>query len=101
MKVYLSAEHKELERLGTATVFRTPSKSRQGMFHYVTVFTNGQGVKCSCEGFSFNKKCWHIDAVPLCMAKDPTDFEPGRMVTPRTCSFVDQHEGDHSWTTST
>jgi hypothetical protein len=100
MRIYVTNDEKNserrLERLGAAEVFRAPSSSRKGIFHYVTVYKDGS-VKCSCEGFSFNKKCWHIDALPICMEKDPKDFVPGRMVTPRTCSFVADHEGEHSW----
>lgn len=105
MKVYLPKEKSEdshrLEYMGPATVFRAPSSSRQGLFHYITVYKDSRGIICSCEGFTFNKKCWHVAAVPLCLEKDPNDFVAGRMVAPKQCSYVDQHEGEHSWETAT
>jgi hypothetical protein len=96
MKVHIEGSARELERLGVATVFRTPSKTRQGLFHYQTVFTNGRGTLCSCEGFTYQKgNCWHIDKIPLCLDKEPV--VQGRYVAPQECRFVDQHEGAHSW----
>ena len=39
-------------------VFRAPSSSRPGLFHYTLLYESGD-VDCSCEGWRMNKKCWH------------------------------------------
>lgn len=48
-----------------ATVFRTPSSTRQGREH-LTVFSNDDLEEiqpvCTCEGFQYRGKCKHIDA---------------------------------------
>jgi hypothetical protein len=97
MKIHIPGTQRELERLGPAVVFRTASKSRPGIFHYQSIFQNGQGIKCSCEGFSFNGRCWHIELIPLCLEAAPEGVEVSAYVT--ECRFVDQHEGGHSWET--
>lgn len=35
------------------------SKSRKGLTHLVQGFSDGS-VTCDCEGFKFNKYCWHV-----------------------------------------
>ena len=38
------------------------SKSRPWMAHVVQAYVSKKGVKasCDCEGFTFRKKCWHV-----------------------------------------
>lgn len=53
------------ECLEEAKVYAFPSSSRVGLKHYVMVFRNSNGVKCSCEGFQSHGHCWHIMKVPM------------------------------------
>lgn len=51
--------------LGPAKVYRIESQSRLGLFHYVLVFQNENGVRCTCEGWQWQGHCWHVDSIPL------------------------------------
>lgn len=47
-------------------VWRAPSTSRRGLFHYVMLIDDPdnpamQKLICSCEGYSYHGRCWHID----------------------------------------
>jgi hypothetical protein len=85
---------RQLERLGEGTVFRSPSTTRRGLFHLTFVKANGE-VRCSCDGFCFHGHCWHIDAIPLCMARSAELTE--NSVHRQDCWFVQGHSGQHSW----
>lgn len=58
--VNFSPEMEEFQ--GISRVWRTRSKSRPSMFHYTFLFDSGS-VQCTCEGFNYNAKCWHIEAI--------------------------------------
>lgn len=118
-------EPKRLIRVGdNLTVFQAPSTSRPGTFHFVIVYPDERGIHCTCEGWRFNGRCWHIEAVPLCLAKpkpwsDPDSDPLGdiertkNMVLGKTlnvsktfnlatideCYYVEGHQGGHSWET--
>jgi hypothetical protein len=49
--------------MGKARVFKSPSSSRPGLFHYTLLFDTGT-AECSCEGYSYNQHCRHIDQLP-------------------------------------
>lgn len=55
----------KLEYLGTGMVYKSFSSSRAGVVHLTALLVvEGETVViCSCEGFSFNGKCWHADHV--------------------------------------
>jgi hypothetical protein len=52
------------ESIEGALVFKTPSNSRAGMFHYTIVARQREGgffEMCSCEGARYHKRCYHLD----------------------------------------
>jgi len=51
-------------------VYKFPSQSREGLYHYVFVFGDGRGVQCSCEGWQYHRNCRHIHEVPY---ENPSD----------------------------
>jgi len=99
---------KTLTKLGeNLTVFTAPSTSRPGTHHYVFCYGDERGIQCTCEGWKYNSTCWHVDAVPLCMAKaHPRPIgvtAKGSLTFNMTaiseCYFVEGHQGGHSWET--
>jgi len=99
---------KILTKLGEGlTVFTAPSTSRPGTSHFVVVFPDERGITCTCEGWRYNRHCWHTDEVPLCMKPIPKDAplpvkKEGKMFTFNIldiaeCHFVEGHQGGHSW----
>jgi hypothetical protein len=49
---------------GIDRMYRCPSASRPGLWHFVIVYNDGRGVQCTCEGFMYNGNCWHSKEVP-------------------------------------
>lgn len=47
--------------LGEAIVFRSPSTSRVGMFHYTFKLRYG-GFLCTCESWQYRGHCKHVQA---------------------------------------
>lgn len=50
-----------LADLGQAHVHRAWSKSTPGKAHFVLKFEDF--TICTCEGFQFAQKCWHVNEV--------------------------------------
>lgn len=97
---------KTLTKVGeNLTVFSAPSTSRPGWYHYVFVYNDERGIQCTCEGWRYNGKCWHLDALPLCMAEQPSKSETLNVSSTfnlsaiAECYFVEGHQGGHSWET--
>jgi hypothetical protein len=58
-----------MQYLGTGKVWVTPSKSTPGKVH-VTVYNDATGMRdCTCEGWRYQKNCWHLKAI----TQDNTD----------------------------
>lgn len=56
----LPSTEKKIEFVGDGClVYRAPSSTRFGLFHYV-MYT-GIEIKCTCEGFAYAGHCWHAD----------------------------------------
>lgn len=61
---------RELEKLAPVReVYRAPSSSRAGLYHYTLVYEDGS-VDCTCEGWRLNAKCWHTT---LAMGNDANE----------------------------
>ncbi len=56
-----------VELYSNARVFRTPSGTRQGKFHF-TICNDLGDVMCTCEGYQYRGKCKHIDTANKMMA---------------------------------
>jgi hypothetical protein len=52
---------RNVEHLGRRNVFLVPSDSNP--FRINVVVKKRGGSICSCEGFAFNKRCWHVRVV--------------------------------------
>ncbi len=50
------------EPAGVGQVWKTPSKSRPGMFNVTILFDHGD-VFCTCEGFKFRGACKHTERI--------------------------------------
>lgn len=97
-----------LTKLGdNLTVFSAPSTSRPGVSHFVVVYPDERGITCTCEGWRFNRHCWHMDSVPLCMAEGPL-LDDGvlthqghtfNLLASKECYYIEGHQGGHSWET--
>jgi hypothetical protein len=97
-------ESQRLTRLGeNLTVFSAPSKSRPNTFHFVIVYPDHRGITCTCEGWRYNRRCWHVEQVPLCMAEQPSKSETLNVSSTfnftaiAECYYVEGHQGGHSW----
>lgn len=65
MKINQAAKPRVLERLGEdIEVFRAPSESSPGTYHYVFRFQDARGVQCTCRGWQTHRYCWHSQNVP-------------------------------------
>lgn len=70
-----------VELYTNARVFRTPSGSRQGKFHF-TVYSDTGGAMCTCEGFQYRGKCKHIETANRIMAALDAISPPATNVDP-------------------
>lgn len=55
-------EERPLTDLGTARVFSAPSESDSMVTHYVLVYPDQRGIRCSCRGWKTHRNCWHSRA---------------------------------------
>jgi hypothetical protein len=60
MRLNFNEEQGTTEFIDEAIVYRTESKSEPGYYHYTLRFRNGD-IVCSCKGFQYGEKCWHMD----------------------------------------
>lgn len=49
--------------VGSGTLWRTPSGSRQGKFHFTLVKDDGSYPMCTCEGYSYRGRCKHTESL--------------------------------------
>jgi len=112
-KVNLSTTPDPETKLGTLTklgdnltVFSAPSTSRPGTSHFVVVYPDERGITCTCEGWRYNRHCWHMEAVPLCMVDNGNKqyhaaglSKTFNMTAFSQCHHVQGHGGPHSWET--
>jgi hypothetical protein len=73
MKINVSGSSAQIEGPGgrvlyaqLAKVYRTPSESRQGKFHFTILDLTSHDPKypmCTCEGYQYRGKCKHADGV--------------------------------------
>jgi hypothetical protein len=97
----------KLTKLGdNLTVFSASSRSRPGTFHFVVAYPDERGIQCTCEGWRYQAHCWHVEQVPLCLAKQAkTTFGTNNkghvfnMQAITECYYVEGHQGEHSWET--
>jgi hypothetical protein len=50
--------------MGSGIVYKFPSASQPGLYHYTVRFANENGVQCSCQGWNRTGHCWHLDKIP-------------------------------------
>jgi hypothetical protein len=55
----------EMEEIpNVVKVWRTRSKSRPNTHHFTWLYDTGVAA-CTCEGFVYQNKCWHVTAVQV------------------------------------
>jgi hypothetical protein len=52
-----------------------PSRSRKNIIHYTRIILDPLDLKiiketCSCEGYTFRKKCWHLKMLEQLISSD-------------------------------